>query len=54
VVTFLGSNDGSYTAFLQISPQLTRSEAPTDGTSIETRIRYSQVRQDCKNLIWAT
>ena len=38
VVTFLGSNDGSYTAFLQISPQLTRSEAPTDG------IRYSQVR----------
>ena len=44
VVTFLGSNEGSYTAFFQISPQLTRSEAPTDGTTIETRIRYSQVR----------
>ncbi len=44
VVTFLGLNDGGYTAFFQISPQLTRSEAPTDGTSVETRIRYSQVR----------
>jgi hypothetical protein len=44
VVTFLGTNDGSYTAFFQISPQLTRSEAPTDGVTIETRIRYSQVR----------
>jgi len=44
VVTFLGSNEGGYTAFFQISPQLTRSEAPTDGTTVETRIRYSQVR----------
>ena len=44
VVTFLGENEGAYTAFFQISPQLTRSEAPTDGVTIETRIRYSQVR----------
>ena len=44
VITFLGENEGAYTAFFQISPQLTRSEAPTDGTTVETRIRYSQVR----------
>jgi hypothetical protein len=44
VITFLGENEGAYTAFFQISPQLTRSEAPADGTSVETRIRYSQVR----------
>jgi hypothetical protein len=43
-VTFLGENDGSYTTFLQISPQLTISEAPTDGTDISMRLRYSQVR----------
>ena len=43
-VTFLGSNDGSYTTFLQISPQLTISEAPSDGTAISMRLRYSQVR----------
>jgi hypothetical protein len=40
----LGENEGAYTAFFQISPQLTRSEAPADGVSVETRIRYSQVR----------
>jgi hypothetical protein len=43
-VTFLGENNGSYTTFLQISPSLTISEAPPDGTSIEMRLRYSQVR----------
>jgi hypothetical protein len=43
-VTFLGENDGSYTAFLQISPALTISEAPPDGTDITMRLRYSQVR----------
>jgi hypothetical protein len=43
-VTFLGTNDGSYTAFLQISPQLTISEAPPDGTDITLRLRFSQVR----------
>ena len=44
VITFLGENDGAYTAFFQLSPQLTRAEAPADGVSVETRIRYSQVR----------
>jgi hypothetical protein len=44
VVTFLGENPGSQTAFLQISPQLTISEAPPDGTAIEMRLKYSQVR----------
>ena len=43
-VTFLGDNDGSYTTFLQISPALTISEAPPDGTNISMRLRYSQVR----------
>ena len=44
VVTFLGENDGSYTAFLQISPSLTISEAPGDGVDITMRLKYSQVR----------
>ena len=44
VITFLGENDGSYTAFLQISPNLTISEAPSDGTDITMRLKYSQVR----------
>ena len=44
VITFLGVNAGSYTAFLQISPTLTISEAPNDQVSVTTRLRYSQVR----------
>ena len=44
VVTFLGSNDGSYTAFLQVSPQMTETQAPPDGDAVTLRIRYSQVR----------
>jgi hypothetical protein len=44
VITFLGELDGSYTAFFQISPTISISEAPDDQTSFETRIRYSQVR----------
>ena len=44
VITFLGSNDGSYTAFLQLSPALTISEAPPDGTAVTMRLKYSQVR----------
>jgi hypothetical protein len=43
-VTFLGENDGAYTTFLQLSPTLTISEAPPDGTAITMRLRYSQVR----------
>ena len=44
VITFLGQYDGSYTAFFQISPPFGISEAPNDGETLETRIRYSQVR----------
>jgi hypothetical protein len=44
VVTFLGENPGSQTAFLQLSPTLTISEAPPDGTAITMRLKYSQVR----------
>jgi hypothetical protein len=44
VVTFLGANDGAYTAFLQISPTLTIGEAPEDAVTVTTRLRYSQCR----------
>jgi hypothetical protein len=44
VLTFLGEDDGSYTAFFQISPTLSESEAPEHLTTATTRIRYSQVR----------
>jgi len=44
VVTFRGSLDGSYTGFLQISPQLTISEAPAHLDDASMRLRYSQVR----------
>jgi hypothetical protein len=44
VITFLGVNDGAYTAFLQISPNLTISEAPEDAVTVTTRLRYSQCR----------
>ena len=44
IVTFLGTNDGEYTAFLQISPQLTISQAPEHLEGVTTRLRYSQVR----------
>jgi hypothetical protein len=44
VITFRGELDGSYTGFLQISPQLTISEAPVHLTDATLRLRYSQVR----------
>ena len=44
VVSFLGTNDGSYTAFLQISPEMSIQDAPANGDSVEMRIRFSQVR----------
>jgi len=43
-VSFLGQNDGSYTAFLQISPEMSITDAPNDGDPVELRIRFSQVR----------
>ena len=44
VVTLLGSNDGALTCFLQISPEMKVINVPAHGTSVTTRIRYSQVR----------
>jgi hypothetical protein len=44
VITFRGELDGSYTGFLQISPQLTISEAPDHLEDATLRLRYSQVR----------
>ena len=44
VLTLLGAYDGAYTAFLQIAPDMTVFDSPPDGTSVTTRIRYSQVR----------
>jgi hypothetical protein len=44
IITFLGTNDGAYTAFFQISPSLTITEAPDHAVSVTTRLRYSQVR----------
>jgi hypothetical protein len=44
VFTFLGEFDGSYTAFFQVSPTLTISEAPDHAEDLTTRLLYSQVR----------
>ena len=44
VITFLGQNDGAYTAFLQLSPEISIQEAPPQDDGVTTRIRYSQVR----------
>ena len=44
VLTLLGAYDGSYTAFLQISPDMSVFDSPEHGTAITTRIRYSQFR----------
>ena len=43
-ISFLGTNDGSYTTFLQVSPSMSIGDAPVDGDAIEMRIRFSQVR----------
>jgi len=44
VITFRGTLDGSYTGFLQVSPQISITEAPAHLTAAELRLRYSQVR----------
>jgi hypothetical protein len=44
VLTLRGSNDGSYTAFFQVSPEFTIAQSPEHLTGVTTRIRYSQVR----------
>jgi hypothetical protein len=44
IYTLLGSNDGSFTCFLQVSPEMKLINVPPHGTSVTTRIKYSQVR----------
>ena len=43
-VSFIGEDDGSYTAFLQISPEMPISDSPADAEDVTIRIRFSQVR----------
>ena len=43
-VSFRGTNEGSFTGFLQVSPTLEIDEAPVNGTDLSLRIRFSQVR----------
>ena len=43
-ISFLGTNDGSYTTFLQISPAIAVEDDLPDGDTVEMRIRFSQVR----------
>ena len=42
-VTFLGTADGSYTTFLNVSPNM-ELQIPFHGDPVTMRIRYSQVR----------
>jgi len=43
-ISFLGTNPGSFTGFLQISPPIPVGTSPVDGEDVELRIRFSQVR----------
>ena len=43
-VSFLGATDGSYTAFLQLSPSITVANRLPEGDAVTMRIRFSQVR----------
>jgi hypothetical protein len=43
-ISFVGANDGSYTAFLQISPDIPVADIPPEADPVELRIRFSQVR----------
>jgi hypothetical protein len=43
-VSLVGLNDGSKTAFLQLSPDMSITDAPVDGNGVTMRIRFSQVR----------
>jgi len=43
-VSFVGLVDGSYTAFLNLSPSVEPLDAPPEATPFNMRIKYSQVR----------
>ena len=42
--TFVGEDDGSYTAFFQVSPQVAISESPAHGSAVTLRTQFSQAR----------
>ena len=44
VLSLTGEEDGSYAAFFQISPDMKAFSPAPHGTTVTTRIRYSQVR----------
>jgi hypothetical protein len=44
IVTSLGELDGSYTGFLQVSPQVSITDSPEHLDDVTLRLRYSQVR----------
>jgi len=44
VLSLSGNYPGEYGAFIQVSPRMTTYNSPADGTTVTTRIRYSQVR----------
>jgi hypothetical protein len=44
IVSLAGLYDGSYSAFFQVSPDVSLFDSPNDAVSVSTRIRYSQVR----------
>ncbi len=43
-VTFLGTAEGSFTTFLNVSPNMEPADSPPHGDPTTMRIRYSQVR----------
>jgi hypothetical protein len=43
-VTFLGTNAGTYTGFLQLSPAIAVADVLPEGDAVELRIRFSQAR----------
>jgi hypothetical protein len=43
-VSFLGTNAGSFTGFLQVSPPIEVGTVLSNGEAVELRIRFSQVR----------
>ena len=44
VNSFVGEYDGAYTAFLQLSPDVTIAQSPTHESVVTLRIQYSQAR----------
>ena len=43
-ISFIGTNAGTYTGFLQLSPAIAVKDSLPDGDTVELRIRFSQAR----------